>query len=291
MTERHLETGFLREVDFEGGFIRGRGDLIFESIPVYETIKNQQKPFRITDRNDILRYLSEAIAYDGIKIDPTIFCIMNIADYYIDSTFKTLVFCEDGQVFKSKESSAYLMNRHFDELGLSYDFMRTFYLTLSGEDRHCLPYVLGKYGYLPLQGPCKKSVSWINLTLLKQYHRSFGAPTELELLFSSFHRLNLPIRFEEFEKKINAARLMYDYQRSGLFRFGDMFDMDIREKKSKQANWQRNTSYLYQTTAGLDDFFKRWILRHWKHYCHRYPNKSHPTFQKIAQFLERRFSN
>ena len=290
MTLSNLEKGFLSKIDYEYGFKPRDEGIIFESIPQLLNYQSQPKHFHVTNRSDILQYLQEAIYYNGIKINPSVFCVLNVADYYIESDFKTLVFCEEGQVFKTKESTTQIMNRHLNELGLSYDAMRTVFLVLSGEERHCLPYVLGKYRYLPLHGPSKKSVTWISLSHLRDYQKCYGKSTELELLFDPFHRIDLPIRFDEFEKRLDAASSMYAFQRSGLYRFGDMFDMHLTEKEADDSTWQRNNDLYYNEKAGIEDLFKGWFFKLWKQYSHRYPNKSHPTFQKVTYFLERHFS-
>ncbi|MDE1548180.1 competence protein ComK [Jeotgalibaca caeni] len=265
---------------FECAYLN-ESEVFFEAVSTPSLPKSFIVPFQINEESDIKTYLEKGIAVKEVSLDSTIFCVINVADFCVPDEWKTLVFYLDGLLVKSAESSTAIMNRMFKSLGMPYEYMRLLHQAATGETKHCVPYVLGSSGFLPIHGPCKKSVSWINLAHLNDYQKISGQRGYTRFNFLNRHSFDLPVRFQTFQKSVEGASLMYSFQYQVLLRINNRFEEEQLNKHYSQA---------YEGEFELENLFKMALVSTWKKYTNRSPCKAEPTFQKMNQYVLRRFS-
>lgn len=193
-------------------------------------------PFFISERQDILHYLDVAAIAPEIPNDAGLFCIIHIPEYNIDSPFKTLAFYQDGLILKSNESSNATTNRIFSDLGLNYEHMRSLTSFIEGKACHCQPYIYGNICFMPVNGPSKNAVSWINLSHLVSYNKIKNDKQRVRLFFDNRHVYDMQIRFQTFEEHLQTAIDSYTKQLNYYFQISTMWGYEVMSKNPLYPN-------------------------------------------------------
>ncbi|HRF51684.1 MAG TPA: hypothetical protein PKV29_03295, partial [Trichococcus flocculiformis] len=127
--------------------------------------KETEEPFFVLlDPESTQPYLNRAWALDRFVLDDSFLYIMSLDPQLHQTDFRTLIFFKDGRLIKTRENSNNVMFSLFELIGFDYDFIRGISTRVSGKDTHCVPYIFGRYRFLPLSGPTRKNSSWINLS-------------------------------------------------------------------------------------------------------------------------------
>lgn len=188
-------------------------------------------PFIIQGRDDVQNYLNFAVYAEEIPIDLGLFCIVHIPEYNIDSCFQTVAFYQDGLILKSNESSNSITNRIFSKLGLKYDHMRSLISILEGKTCHCQPYVYGNACFMPVNGPSKQAVSWINLSHLIGYEKIPKESEKVKLFFDNRHIVTMHIRYKTFDKNIRSAVETYSKQHQYYSKISHAMGYEVVKKQ------------------------------------------------------------
>lgn len=227
----------------------------------YSEVRSMIVPFMISSRKDILHYLKAAAYAEEIPIDSAIFCIIHIPEYNIDSSFQTLAFYQDGLILKSNESSNSITNRIFSKLGLKYEHMRSLISILEGQACHCQPYIYGNVCFMPVNGPSKQAVSWINLSHLVSYGKIPNEREKVKLLFDNRHTFDMPIRYNTFEKNLRYAVESYSKQHHYYFKISNLMGYEVVKKQDLNPNSilnQRVIKYEWnKQELPLNDWMKK----------------------------------
>ena len=182
-------------------------------------------------RNCLQLYLDDAMEMDNFIVDETILYVLCLEKETIRTHFRTLIFFTDGRTIKTRESSNKVMYALFKVIGFSYDFVRNASILVSGKETHCVPYILGKHCYLPLSGPTRRNVSWINLSAIVSYQPLKGEKG-VEVHCCRQHTIKIPVRYSYFNDKITQSCQMY-YRQDYLIRhFMRQFNYVGATKKS-----------------------------------------------------------
>lgn len=189
-------------------------------------------PFIIRGREDVQLYLNAAVYAEEIPIDSGLFCIIHIPEYNISSCFQTLAFYQDGLILKSNESSNSVTNRIFSKLGLKYEHMRSLISILEGKTCHCQPYIYGNACFMPVNGPSKQAVSWINLSHLIGYEKVPKENEKIKLFFDNRHTFNMHIRYKTFDKNLRSAVESYSKQHHYYFKISHALGYEVVKKET-----------------------------------------------------------
>lgn len=285
-----LEERFFNFLDFECAFESLGDELGFDCVKETVTAPYHTKhqgpymiPFQVQDTADVKLYLERALRFEKAPIDSDVFCVLNLEEYYIFSEYKTLVFYTNGFLAKTNETSRTLMNRLFAKVGVPYEFMRPLLRLLTKEEQHCVPYVMGKHALLPIHGPTKKSVSWVNLANLTAFYKIYANRSHTRFEFANRHTIELPMRYQTVEASICSAQKLYVFQQRKIQELNQFFQMDQRflltqidEEKVPEIS--------------TDDILKVVLLALWKKEAKRCPHKQNPHFQQANSYLERKLS-
>lgn len=208
-----------------------------------ETAQEHKKAeiFQIEHEPDCLtHYLDKALEMDNFIVDDTLLYVLCLDEEKLKTPFRTLVFFSDGRLIKTRERSNKVMDALFEVVGFSYDFVRSASMRVSGKETHCVPYILGKYCYLPVNGPTRKNVSWINLSAIVRYQPMKGEKG-VEVHCCRQHTIKIPIRYSYFNDKITQSCAIYNRQNYLLSHFMRQFDyVDARKRTNSETGILKN---------------------------------------------------
>ena len=178
-----------------------------ESFTQSSQTKDAPEPFFVLlDPESIQTYLEQAWDLDRFVLDNSFLYLLSLDPQLHRTDFRTLIFFKDGRLIKTRESSNNVMRSLFDLIGFSYDFIRGISTRVSGKDTHCVPYVFGRYSFLPLRGgPTRRQSSWINLSKV-QHYRALKGEKGVEVHCVNQHIFQLPVRPQFFADKVLTIR-------------------------------------------------------------------------------------
>ena len=160
--------------------------------------KETEEPFFVLlDPECTQPYLNRAWALDRFVLDDSFLDIMSLDPQLHQTDFRTLIFFKDGRLIKTRENSNNVMFSLFELIGFDYDFIRGISTRVSGKDTHCVPYIFGRYRFLPLSGPTRKNSSWVNLSKVL-HSRTLKGEKGVEVHFVNQHVFHLPVRPQFF---------------------------------------------------------------------------------------------
>lgn len=250
-------------------------------------------PFRIIEREDVVKYSEKAVFMEEIPLDGSLFCVMNVEDYWLESPIPTLAFYEDGLIIKTNESSSAVMNRLFSGIGFRYESMRSLLNISLGKTCHCQPYIYGNHCFLPLNGPIKRSVTWINLNHLTSYRRIAGDRQKVRMDFHNRHTLDAFIRYQTFEKHLQLACDAYCKQHRYYFNFSNLLGYEIigNHQLYRDSILHQRLELHKVSTPVLngEDLIRKARKVLWRDFMKATTLRTHPYFHEINEDLERRY--
>lgn len=211
--------------------------------------KKEQKPFLVLlDPESIQSYLELAWPLDRFVLDNSFLFILSLDQEIHRTDFRTLIFFKDGRLIKTRENSNSVMFSLFELIGFDYDFIRGISKRVSGKDTHCVPYIFGRYRFLPLTGPTRKNSSWINLSKVL-HSRALKGEKGVEVHCVNQHVFQLPVRPQFFAEKVKQAGQTVHRQDHLLRSVLTNFDYTDERKEERENNLPGNA--LYSNAARL----------------------------------------
>jgi len=208
-----------------------------------QSLKEPEEPFLVLlDPESIQPYLERAWALDRFVLDNSFLYIMSLDAQLHRTDFRTLIFFKDGRLIKTRENSNTVMFSLFELIGFDYDFIRGISTRVNGKDTHCVPYVFGRYRFLPLSGPTRKNSSWVNLSKVL-HSRTLKGEKGVEIHFVDQHVFQLPIRPEFFNEKVKQASQTVHRQDHLLHSVLTNFDYVDGRKKEREHSLLGNAMH------------------------------------------------
>ncbi|CZQ94545.1 competence protein ComK [Trichococcus ilyis] len=205
--------------------------------------KEEAEPFLVLlDAESIQPYLERAWALDRFVLDNSFLYIMSLDAQLHRTDFRTLIFFKDGRLIKTRENSNTVMFSLFELIGFDYDFIRGISTRVNGKDTHCVPYVFGRYRFLPLSGPTRKNSSWVNLSKVL-HSRTLKGEKGVEIHFVDQHVFQLPVRPEFFNEKVKQASQTVHRQDHLLHSVLTNFDYVDGRKKEREHSLLGNAMH------------------------------------------------
>ena len=164
--------------------------------------------------------------------------------------FSTLIFFKDGRLIKTRESSNNVMRSLFELIGFNYDFIRGISTRVNGKEGHCVPYIFGRYSFLPLSGPTRKQSSWINLSKV-QHYRALKGEKGVEVHCEIQHVFQLPVRPLFFAEKVKQAGQTIHRQEHFLRNVLKNFDYVDGRKEERENNLLGNAFHAHTDRISL----------------------------------------
>lgn len=207
-----------------------------ESVSQTSQKKDAPEPFLVLlDPESIQIYLEKAWPLDRFVLDNSFLYLLSLDPKLHRTDFKTLIFFKDGRLIKTRENSNNVMYSLFELIGFNYDFIRGISTRVSGKDSHCVPYVFGRYSFLPLSGPTRQQSSWINLSKVQRY-RALKGEKGVEVHCVNQHVIQLPVRPQFFAEKVKQADQAIHRQEHLLRNVLKNFDYVDGRKEERENN-------------------------------------------------------
>lgn len=216
-----------------------------ESFTQSSQTKDAPEPFLVLlDPESIQTYLEQAWDLDRFVLDNSFLFLLSLDPQLHRTDFKTLIFFKDGRLIKTRENSNNVMRSLFDLIGFSYDFIRGISTRVSGKDTHCVPYIFGRYSFLPLSGPTRQQSSWINLSKVLHY-RALKGEKGVEVHCVNQHIFQLLVRPQFFADKVKQAGQTVHRQEHLLRNVLKNFDYVDGRKEDRENNLLGNTFHVH----------------------------------------------
>lgn len=213
--------------------------------------KDAPEPFQVLlDPEIIQTYLEQAWDLDRFVLDNSFLYLLSLDPQLHRTDFKTLIFFKDGRLIKTRENSNNVMRSLFDLIGFSYDFIRGISTRVSGKDSHCVPYIFGRYSFLPLSGPTRQQSSWINLSKV-QHYRALKGEKGVEVHCVNQHVFQLPVRPQFFADKVKQAGQILHRQEHLLRNVLKNFDYVDGRKEERENNLLGNAFHAHTDRISL----------------------------------------
>ena len=198
--------------------------------------KEEVEPFFVLlDPESIQTYLEKAWDLDRFVLDNSFLYLLSLDPQLHRTDFKTLIFFKDGRLIKTRENSNNVMRSFFELIGVSYDFIRGISTRVNGKEGHCVPYIFGRYSFLPLSGPTRRQSSWINLSKV-QHYRALKGEKGVEIHCENQHVFQLPVRPQFFADKVKQAGQTVHRQEHLLRNVLKNFDYVDGRKEKRENN-------------------------------------------------------
>ncbi|PTQ86063.1 ComK protein [Trichococcus patagoniensis] len=211
--------------------------------------KEEPEPFLVLlDPESIQSYLERAWALDRFVLDNSFLYILSLDAQIHRTDFRTLIFFKDGRLIKTRENSNSVMFSLFELIGFDYDFIRGISTRVNGKDSHCVPYIFGRYRFLPLNGPTRKNSSWINLSKVL-HSQALKGEKGVEVHCVNQHVFQLPVRPQFFTEKVKQAGQSVHRQDHLLRSVLTNFDYGDGRKEEREHNLLGNA--LHANAARL----------------------------------------
>ncbi len=213
--------------------------------------KTVREPFSVLlDPESIQDYLEKAWDLDRFVLDNSFLYLLSLDPQLHRTDFRTLIFFKDGRLIKTRENSNNVMRSLFDLLGFSYDFVRGISTRVSGKDTHCVPYIFGRYCFLPLSGPTRQQSSWVNLSKV-QHYRALKGEKGVEVHCVDQHVFQLPVRPQFFADKVKQAGQIVHRQEHLLRNVLKNFDHDDGGKEERENSLLGNAFHAHTDRIAL----------------------------------------
>lgn len=213
--------------------------------------KEEPEPFLVLlDPESIQTYLEQAWDLNRFVLDNSFLYLLSLNPQLHQTDFKTLIFFKDGRLIKTRENSNSVMRSLFDLIGFSYDFIRGISTRVSGKDSHCVPYIFGRYSFLPLSGPTRQQSSWINLSKV-QHYRALKGEKGVEVHCVNQHVFQLPVRPQFFADKVKQSGQIVHRQEHLLRNVLKNFDYVDGRKEERENNLLGNAFHAHTDRISL----------------------------------------
>jgi hypothetical protein len=213
--------------------------------------KEEPEPFQVLlDPESIQAYLEKAWDLDRFVLDNSFLYLLSLDPQLHRTDFRTLIFFKDGRLIKTRESSNNVMRSLFELIGFNYDFIRGISTRVNGKEGHCVPYIFGRYSFLPLSGPTRKQSSWINLSKV-QHYRALKGEKGVEVHCENQHVFQLPVRPQFFAEKVKQAGQTIHRQEHFLRNVLKNFDYVDGRKEERENNLLGNAFHAHTDRISL----------------------------------------
>ncbi|MDB6354087.1 competence protein ComK [Trichococcus sp. K1Tr] len=213
--------------------------------------KEEVAPFLVLlDPESIQTYLEKAWDLDRFVLDNSFLYLLSLDPKLHRTDFRTLIFFKDGRLIKTRESSNNVMRSFFELIGFSYDFIRGISTRVNGKEGHCVPYILGRYSFLPLSGPTRRQSSWVNLSKV-QHYRALKGEKGVEIHCENQHVFQLPVRPQFFVDKVKQAGQTIHRQEHLLRNVLKNFDYVDGRKTERENNLLGNAFHAHTDRISL----------------------------------------
>ena len=213
--------------------------------------KEEPEPFQVLlDPESIQAYLEKAWDLDRFVLDNSFLYLLSLDPQLHRTDFRTLIFFKDGRLIKTRESSNNVMRSLFELIGFNYDFIRGISTRVNGKEGHCVPYIFGRYSFLPLSGPTRKQSSWINLSKV-QHYRALKGEKGVEVHCENQHVFQLPVRPQFFAEKVKQAGQTIHRQEHFLRNVLKNFDYVDGRKEERENNLLGNAFHAQTDRISL----------------------------------------
>lgn len=221
--------------------------------------KDEPEPFLVLlDPESIQSYLEKAWDLDRFVLDNSFLYLLSLNPQLHRTDFRTLIFFKDGRLIKTRENSNNVMRSFFELIGFSYDFIRGISTRVNGKEGHCVPYILGRYSFLPLSGPTRRQSSWINLSKV-QHYRALKGEKGVEIHCENQHVFQLPVRPQFFADKVKQAGQTIHRQEHLLRNVLKNFDYVGGRKEERENNLLGNAFHAHTdriSLISLEDYIR-----------------------------------
>ena len=213
--------------------------------------KEEPEPFQVLlDPESIQAYLEKAWDLDRFVLDNSFLYLLSLDPQLHRTDFRTLIFFKDGRLIKTRESSNNVMRSLFELIGFNYDFIRGISTRVNGKEGHCVPYIFGRYSFLPLSGPTRKQSSWINLSKV-QHYRALKGEKGVEVHCENQHVFQLPVRPQFFADKVKQSGQIVHRQEHLLRNVLKNFDYVDGRKEERENNLLGNAFHAHTDRISL----------------------------------------
>ena len=213
--------------------------------------KEEPEPFQVLlDPESIQAYLEKAWDLDRFVLDNSFLYLLSLDPQLHRTDFRTLIFFKDGRLIKTRESSNNVMRSLFELIGFNYDFIRGISTRVNGKEGHCVPYIFGRYSFLPLSGPTRRQSSWINLSKV-QHYRALKGEKGVEIHCENQHVFQLPVRPQFFADKVKQAGQTVHRQEHLLRNVLKNFDYVDGRKEERENNLLGNAFHAHTDRISL----------------------------------------
>ena len=213
--------------------------------------KEEPEPFQVLlDPESIQAYLEKAWDLDRFVLDNSFLYLLSLDPQLHRTDFRTLIFFKDGRLIKTRESSNNVMRSLFELIGFNYDFIRGISTRVNGKEGHCVPYIFGRYSFLPLSGPTRKQSSWINLSKV-QHYRALKGEKGVEVHCVNQHVFQLPVRPQFFADKVKQSGQIVHRQEHLLRNVLKNFDYVDGRKEERENNLLGNAFHAHTDRISL----------------------------------------
>ncbi|CZQ92382.1 competence protein ComK [Trichococcus collinsii] len=221
--------------------------------------KDALEPFLVLlDPESIQTYLEQAWDLDRFVLDNSFLYLLSLDPQLHRTNFRTLIFFKDGRLIKTRESSNNVIRSFFELIGFSYDFIRGISTRVNGKEGHCVPYILGRYSFLPLSGPTRRQSSWVNLSKV-QHYRALKGEKGVEIHCENQHVFQLPVRSQFFADKVKQAGQTIHRQEHLLRNVLRNFDYVEGRKEERENNLLGNAFHAHTdriSMISMEDYIR-----------------------------------
>ena len=251
-------TGLSFDIELWETILSGLRTSLQESTSAQSQKETEEPFFVLLDPESTQPYLNRAWALDRFVLDDSFLYIMSLDPQLHQTDFRTLIFFKDGRLIKTRENSNNVMFSLFELIGFDYDFIRGISTRVSGKDTHCVPYIFGRYRFLPLSGPTRKNSSWINLSKVL-HSRTLKGEKGVEVHFVNQHVFHLPVRPQFFTEKVKQASQTVHRQNHLLHSVLTNFDYADGIKEERKHNLLGNALHANAarlSTIPMDEYIQ-----------------------------------
>lgn len=176
-------------------------------------------------------FISDSEEEEFVLIGKDTLYIQNIS--YLEGTYQTLIHRIGQKPIKTREKTADIMTRYFNQQGINYETIQSIGKLLD-ITKYC-PYLVGDTCFLPDFGRKQMGTSWLAL-----HHvitsQSYSATNQTYLFCRNNYRMIIPISYKSFKKRIESATLLYHVQKSAFSLFSHFFENEWLIKEDQPLN-------------------------------------------------------
>lgn len=176
-------------------------------------------------------FISESEEEEFVLIGKNTLYIQNIS--YLEGTYQTIIHRIGQKPVKTREKTADIMTRYFNQQGINYETIQSIGKLLE-ITKYC-PYLLGDICFLPDFGRKQAGTSWLALhhVITGQSH---SVTNQTYLFCRNNYRIIIPISYKSFKKRVENATLLYHVQKSAFNLFSQFFESEWLMKKEQPLN-------------------------------------------------------